>query len=84
MASSNGVYTDFDEILKRGSATEPRNFRPLPKVGINVKEDTDLSLKGAVKTANGWKMNPLEKVVVFTLKMEHRNPVMIIKFENEC
>ena len=46
MASKDEKYLDFDEILKRGSATEPRNFRPVPLLP-DGKEN--LSLNGEVK-----------------------------------
>merc|ERR1712048_1556581 len=67
MASSdkkdNTSYTNFDEILKRGAATEPKNFRPVPQVmsANGAKEDIDLSLNGALQSANGWNINALVK-----------------------
>lgn len=47
MASKDDKYLNFDDILKRGSATEPRNFRPVPLLP-NDKEE-NLSLNGEVK-----------------------------------
>lgn len=48
-------YTNFDAILKRGSVTEPRNFRPVPQVTEKAnRKETNMSLNGAV-AANEYK-----------------------------
>ena len=48
MASKDSDVFDFEEILKRGSATEPRNYRPVPNISKPIKED--LSLNGAIQS----------------------------------
>lgn len=63
MASKNEKYLNFDDILKRGSATEPRNFRPTPFLPGNKE---DLSLNGEVKKSSkfGKKTNlPLVRLL---------------------
>lgn len=52
MASNGGFHLPaFEEIIKRGSASEPKNNRPVPKVRNNNLTG-DLSLNSAVKAAN--------------------------------
>ena len=52
MAAKDISQLDFESILKRGSATEPRNFRPVPR----ISNEEDLSLNGAVRN-NQKKIN---------------------------
>ena len=50
MASAGGSHLPaFEEIIKRGSITEPRKGRPVPK---NCNPIAELSLNAAVESAN--------------------------------
>lgn len=63
MASKDDKYLQFDDILKRGSATEPRSFRPVPFLPDNKE---NLSLNGEVKkNSKGGKKANLPRVRLF-------------------
>ena len=63
MASKDDKYLHFDDILKRGSATEPRNFRPVP---LLPDDKENLSLNGEVrKNSKAAKKGNLPRVRFF-------------------